>query len=102
MDKAEINSLKRGDKLFFYKYGGVLSTSKGNVFTFSKWYDNNGKDSPSKYHWQCEELIALGNNVHNFSIFDVELFDKTKHKKYKIMTPSKLKEEERAFIEKFG
>jgi len=98
MDKLK-NSLKGGEQLIFIRDGGVLSTSKGNVFTFANWFKVNDKRHPGKHYWQCQELL---NKEHNFSIYDVELFDKTIHKVYHIMDDEILTIQQNAFKEKYG
>lgn len=94
--KKQIKNLKKGNRLIFFQNGGVLSTDKGNVFTFSNWWEDD------KYYWQCKELLSMGNRTHNFSIYDLELFDPQKHKQFNIMDEQKITGGEKEFIRKYG
>ncbi len=82
LTQQQIQDLKQGEKLIFYKNGNVKSAKQGNVFTFSNWFKEK---IMGKHYWQCQELHEIGNEYHNFSIYDVELFDPNKHKNYIIM-----------------
>lgn len=93
--QEQIDDLKEGDKLIFYQDGGGLSTNIGNVFTFANWYEE-------KNYWQCKELHNQGNHIHNFSIYDTELFDENIHKEFVLMDEEKLVAKQREFIEKYG
>jgi len=97
----QINNLKKGDKLIFIQDGGVLSTDKGNVFTFSNHYKSDDPYSKGKY-FQCLECLYSGNTVHNFPFFAVELFDENIHKEYRLMTVEKLKKDKNEFINRYG
>ncbi len=44
----------------------------------------------------------MGNLVHNASVYDVEIFDSSKHKRFKIMTEDELRKDESDFISKYG
>lgn len=92
--------LQSGTKLIFYQDGGVLSTKKGNVFTFANWVDAPG-EQPNKY-WQCQELLDMGNKAHSFSIHDVDIFDPKIHKGYIIMTRLILIGNKQEFIREYG
>lgn len=98
MTAEEIKNIKEGDRLIFVEHGGVLSTSKGNVFTFWKWHESSvgGKNE----FWKCIEL--KDNPYHNFGVWSVELFDENIHKEYNIMTSQKLNNNVIEFIKKFG
>ena len=96
----QIDGLKGGEKLIFHRNGGVLSSQKGNVFTFSNWFTN--KYSTGKDWWQCQELHNMGNRTHNFSIKDVELFDEKVHKEFVLMDTDELTKQEKIFIQKYG
>lgn len=100
--QEQIDNLKVGDKLIFFKHGGVLSAKAGNVFTFSNWYKEDDEWNPGKHWWQCQELHNQGNHVHNFSIYNTELFDENTHKDYVIMDAEKLVSQQRDFVEKYG
>jgi hypothetical protein len=95
--KKQIDKLKRGDKLIFFRFGGVLAAQKGFVFTFSNWDNDN-----EKWYWQCIELHDMGNHRHTFSIYDTELFDENIHEGYTLMDREKLCDQDKKFIEKFG
>lgn len=98
----QINNLKKGDKLIFIEYGGVLSAKKGNVFTFSNWWKDDDPWRPGKHYWQCEELHNMGNHEHGFSIYHTELFAENIHKDYVLMDEAKLISNQKEFIRKFG
>jgi hypothetical protein len=100
--KEQIENLKSGDKLIFYRRGGVLSSSIGNVFTFANWIREDDKYNPGKHLWQCKELHELGNREHNFLIYDTELFDEKIHNEFVMMDEKKLVDQQNAFIEKYG
>jgi hypothetical protein len=96
----QIKNLKKGDRLIFVRYGECLSWQIGNVFTFSNWYESR-YSFPEKL-FQVQELINMGNLVHNASVYDVEIFDSSKHKRFKIMTEDELRKDESDFISKYG
>ena len=93
--------IKRGDKVIFTERGGVLSTDKGNVFTFYGWWTTHWG---SNRFWQCQELIDEGNIEHNFSAYECEIFDPEKHAYLnpKFMNHKELEKNRREFIEKYG
>ena len=97
--QEQIDNLRVGEKLIFFRDGGVISAKKGAVFTFSNWYEKYGNE---KHIWQCKELLDLGNNVHNFSIYDTEIFNETIHKDFILMNEYKLSEQKKDFIKKYG
>ncbi len=96
--QEQIDNLKAGDKLIFYRDGGVLSAKKSNVFTFANW---SNRYTARKCYWQCKELLNQGNHVHNFSIYDTELFDENIHTEYVLMDEKKLVAKRREFIETY-
>lgn len=96
--EKQIESLKVGEKLIFHRDSGVLSGNKGDVFTFSNWWE----EEHGKRWWQCKELHEQGNHEHTFSIYDVEIFDPNKHIEHNIMDVQKLEQEQQDFIEKYG
>lgn len=99
---AQIENLKPGDKLIFFRGGGVLAAQKGNVFTFSNWWKEDDFFNPGKYYWQCQELHNQGNHCHNFQIIDTELFDANIHKEYVLMDENKLAAQQLEFIKQYG
>jgi|ERR1700722_3222349 len=95
----QIKNLKSGDKLIFVEFGQVLSTQKGNVFTFSNWLHR----PLNEFHfWQAQEILDMGNKDHNFGIEYTELFDPKIHKQYRVMNKDRLLSEEKQFIEVYG
>ena len=98
--KQQIENLKPGDKLIFVEFGQVLSANIGNVFTFSNWYKED--ELKDKIYWQCQELHDMGNSVHGFFIYHVEIFDPQKHKNFKIMNIDSLKQDEDNFFKLYG
>jgi hypothetical protein len=100
----QINNLKDGDKLIFFRDGGVLSAAVGNVLTFANWHFSKFQygSSKQKKYWQCVELHNLGNHVHNFSIYDTELFDENIHKDFVLMDEKKIVENQQKFIKTYG
>lgn len=100
-DKQILN-LKKGDKLIFHRSGGVLSTKKGRVFTFSNWHDDSVLLPQPHTYWQCEELLARGNHLHNFLIYDTEVFDPGIHTEYELVDEEILRNDHREFVKKFG
>ncbi|CAB4148892.1 hypothetical protein UFOVP535_31 [uncultured Caudovirales phage] len=95
----QIENLKYGDKLIFFRNGMSLSCDKGNVFTFSHWSPIYSDTENPKEFWKCCELYDNPN--HNFSIYNLELFDETKHFDYNIMTKEKLNEDVINFNKRF-
>lgn len=100
--KEQIDNLKGGERLIFFRNGGVLSTDIGNVFTFANWWEENDVMCPGKHYWQCRELHDTGNHEHNFSIYDTELFDEKRHRDFVLMDEEKLVSHIREFIEEYG
>jgi len=100
--EKQISNLVAGCKLIFYRDGGVLSAQTGYVFTFSNWHKEDDELMPGKRWWQCKELHDTGNHKHNFSIFDVEIFDPDLHNEYIFMGGEKLIAEQQEFIKKYG
>ena len=100
--QEQIDNLKAGDKLIFFRNGGVLSANTGNVFTFANWWNEDDKWHPGKHYWQCKELHNQGNHEHNFSIYHTELFDENIHKDFVLMHEKKLVSQQREFIDKYG
>jgi len=111
----QADNLQPGDKLIFFKNGNVLSTKKGNVFTFARWYDRTeenyrlwreGKRSPDiKLHvryFQAQEILDTGNDEHNLLVWDTELFDAKIHKEYRLMNAKELGKDYRAFVSVWG
>jgi hypothetical protein len=86
-------NLKCGDKLIFIENGSVLSTNKGNVFTFHSWHDKE------KEFFKCVELID--NSNHNLGISRTELFDINIHKEFKLMNKENLNNQVLEFNNKF-
>lgn len=41
--QEQIDTLKGGEKLIFFRNGGGLSTKAGNVFTFANWWSEDDK-----------------------------------------------------------
>lgn len=114
--KEQIENLVKGDKLIFYRNGGVLSANTGNVFTFAHWWNYEKRlevlgmedakwwtnTTGKKDSFQCVELLDMGNKGHNFSIYDVELFNPEIHKEFTMMYGGRIKENESAFISQYG
>lgn len=94
----QIDNLKGGEKLIFFRNGGVLSAKTGNVFTFANWCN---KYTSEKHYWQCKELQNQGNHDHNFSIYDTELFDENIHKEFVLMDEEKLVAKQQEFIREY-
>ncbi len=100
--QAQIDYLKVGDKLIFFRDGGVLAAKTGSVFTFSNWWKKDDNWHPGKHFWQCQELHRQGNHEHNFSIYDTQLFDENIHKDFVLMDEEKLVHQQREFINRYG
>lgn len=93
MTEQQKENLKYGDKLIFIRNGNVLSTNKGNVFTFHSWHDKH------KEFFKCLELID--NPYHNFGISCTELFDVNIHKEFKLMSEENLNNDVLEFNNRF-
>jgi hypothetical protein len=91
--KEQKENLKYGDKLIFITNGMVLSTNKGNVYTFHSWHDKE------KEFFKCVELID--NTNHNFGISRTELFDINIHKEFKLMNEKNLNNDLLEFNNRF-
>ena len=110
MTEKEIRNLKKGDKLIFFRYGGVLSAQKGNVFTFSNWKEQSEEEKKyfptepriSDRYFQCCEIHERGNHQHSFSIYDVEPYNPKVHTDANLMSPDKIRTGEKDFIETWG
>jgi len=123
--QEERDNLKKGDKLIFFQYGEILSAEEGNVFTFERWYDLDTMDKEDsyykmciepnqreldaykvggyKYHqyWQASEVLSRS-PFHNFSIWDVELFDPKVHTNFRLMSEAEALKDHNNFVEKYG
>jgi hypothetical protein len=97
--EEQIANLKGGEKLIFVEWGGTLSTDIGNVYTFANWFEH--KTLPKRY-FQCQELLDMGNTVHNMAIHRTELFNPEIHKEYRIMDAEKINQDLAEFTKQFG
>lgn len=95
-------NLKPGDKLIFYRNGGVLAAKKGAVYTFHSWHKSTYSHAQEMSYFKCKELWDLGNLEHNFCILDVELFDPEIHKEHIMMDSDKLHEQVFEFVQTYG
>lgn len=100
MTAEQIEQLKPGDKLIFIKGGSGVNYRRGNVFTFSNFYQTPWNDIHS---CQFVELHAEGNHEHNaFIEGHLELFDLSVHKEYRMMDGKEIQKDLDDFHEKFG
>lgn len=102
MDKAKIDSLKKGDKVIFTRFGGVFSAYTGRVFTFSNWFTSRHFTRAEKCWFQVEELHAQGNHMHNFNIWDTDIFDPVVYPKHEFANSEVLERDMKEFIRDYG
>jgi hypothetical protein len=100
MTTEEVQQLKPGDRLIFVRGGSGVNYRRGNVFTFSNFYESVFDGC---HYCQFAELHAEGNHVHNMQIEGyLELFDPSVHVGYRIMDGKEIQKDLDNFHEKFG
>ena len=96
LTKEQKDTLKDGDKLICVKEPDGIYISKGDVCTFSNWYNTE------RGFFQIKEMLNIGLSESNDHIGVFDLFDESIHKEFVMLTEEKLINNRKEFIKKFG